>query len=60
MNLLPIPILDGGQAVYLLYEIFVGRPVPERVQNFGMRFGVFVLLTLMVYATMNDITRFLF
>jgi regulator of sigma E protease len=60
MNLLPIPILDGGQAVYLLYEIFVGRPVPEGVQNFGMRFGVFVLLTLMVYATMNDITRFLF
>ena len=60
MNLLPIPTLDGGQAVYLLYEIFVGRPVPEGVQNFGMRFGVFVLLTLMVYATMNDITRFLF
>ena len=59
MNLLPIPILDGGQAVYLLYEILVGRPVSEGVQNFGMRFGVFVLLILMAYATMNDITRFL-
>ena len=59
MNLLPVPILDGGQALFIMYEIIKGQPVPELVQSFSYRLGVFILLGLMFYATFNDISRFI-
>ncbi len=59
MNLLPVPILDGGQALFIIYEMIKGQPVPELVQSFSYRLGIFILLGLMFYATFNDISRFI-
>lgn len=59
LNLLPIPVLDGGHLVFLLAEMLIGRPVPVRVQEKAMFVGLFVLLFLMIAATFNDVMRFL-
>ena len=59
MNLLPVPILDGGQALFIVYEMLKGQPVPEVIQSLSYRLGVFILLGLMFYATFNDISRFI-
>lgn len=58
LNLLPIPVLDGGHLLYYVVEIFKGSPVSERVMEFGQRFGFGVLGLLMTVAIFNDITRF--
>ncbi len=57
MNLLPVPVLDGGHLVYYTAELLRGRPLSERVQNWGLRFGLAVMLAMMVLAFFNDITR---
>ncbi len=57
LNLLPIPMLDGGQIVYQTIEGITGAPVSERVQIIGQQFGIFVLLSVMVFAFYNDIAR---
>jgi len=57
LNLLPIPILDGGHIVFCVAELIIGRPVPERVQALGMQIGLFLVGGLMVLAFYNDITR---
>ncbi|MEM7097045.1 MAG: RIP metalloprotease RseP [Pseudomonadota bacterium] len=57
LNLLPIPILDGGQVIYNSAEWVMGRPVPERVQIIGVQVGLLMVGTLMVFATYNDILR---
>lgn len=57
LNLLPIPVLDGGHIVMLVYEMIVGKPVPAKVMDYSMRAGIFLLLTLMVWATFNDVRR---
>ncbi|MBM4212813.1 MAG: RIP metalloprotease RseP [Gammaproteobacteria bacterium] len=57
LNLLPIPILDGGQIVYQLIEWFRGSPIPDRVQALGQQVGIALLLTLMGVAIFNDFTR---
>ena len=59
MNLLPIPILDGGHLLYYSLEVFLGRPIPERFWSLGQRTGLALLLTLMVVAFYNDINRLL-
>lgn len=59
LNLLPIPVLDGGQLLFFLLEIIFRRPVPVPVQTWAMRFGVALLATLMIFATYNDIMRLL-
>jgi regulator of sigma E protease len=59
LNLLPIPLLDGGHLMYYIVEIFKGTPVSERVMEMGQRAGLFLLLTLMVFAFYNDINRLL-
>jgi regulator of sigma E protease len=59
LNLLPIPILDGGQVVYQLAEGVKGSPLSERVQAFGQQVGIVVLLLLMSLAFYNDIARHL-
>ncbi len=57
LNLLPIPILDGGHLLYYLFELLTGRPVPERVQSWGLQMGLFVIVSIMLLAFYNDITR---
>lgn len=57
MNLLPIPILDGGLLLYYSVEVLTGRPVSERFGEIAQRAGLGILMTLMVVAVFNDITR---
>jgi regulator of sigma E protease len=59
LNLLPIPILDGGQIVYQLAELVKGSPLSERVQLWGQQVGIALLLLLMSFAFYNDIARLL-
>jgi len=59
MNLLPIPLLDGGQVVYQLAELVKGRPVSERVQILGQQLGIALLILLMGLAFYNDLARHL-
>ena len=57
LNFLPIPALDGGHMVFLLFEGITGRPVSERIQGTLTLIGVALLLTLMIYVIFNDIAR---
>ena len=57
MNLLPIPVLDGGHLVYCLVEWVKGSPVSDHVQMIGYKIGFFLLVGLMLFATFNDLTR---
>jgi len=59
MNLMPIPILDGGHILYNLIEIVTRRPVPEKVQAFGLQIGLLLISGIMVLAVYNDVTRLL-
>ncbi|WP_341679023.1 RIP metalloprotease RseP [Niveibacterium sp. SC-1] len=59
LNLLPIPLLDGGHIMYYLAEIALRRPVSQRVQELGQQLGFAVLAMLMAFAFINDITRLL-
>ena len=57
LNLLPIPLLDGGHLMYYVVEILKGSPVSERVMELGQRLGLSLLLFLMAFAFYNDINR---
>ena len=57
LNLLPIPILDGGQIVYQLAELVKGSPLSEQAQAVGQKVGIFLLLVLMSFAFYNDLSR---
>lgn len=57
LNLLPIPVLDGGQIVFCLWEMIFRRPVNARVQEYAMRAGLALLVALMLLATYNDLWR---
>ena len=57
LNLLPIPVLDGGHLLYYSIELVVGRPVPERAQMVGYQIGLVLVISLMVFALYNDFTR---
>jgi regulator of sigma E protease len=57
LNLLPIPVLDGGHLLYYTVELLAGRPVPERVQALGYQLGLFMVLGIMVLALYNDFAR---
>jgi regulator of sigma E protease len=57
LNLLPIPILDGGQVVYQLAELVKGSPLSERAQAVGQQIGILLLLVLMSFAFYNDLSR---
>jgi regulator of sigma E protease len=59
LNLMPIPILDGGQIVYQLAELVKGRPVSERAQALGQHIGIAMLILMMTLAFYNDIARHL-
>ncbi|MCA8907968.1 MAG: RIP metalloprotease RseP [Rhodospirillaceae bacterium] len=57
INLLPIPILDGGHLLFLGAEAALGRPLSDRLQEYGFRIGLALVLTLMVFATWNDLVN---
>ena len=57
INLLPIPILDGGHLLFYSVEAVLGRPLSERLQEYGFRIGLALVLTLMVFATWNDLVN---
>lgn len=59
MNLLPIPVLDGGHLLYYSVEVLTGRPLPARVGEFAQRAGVGLLFMLMALAVFNDLVRLL-
>jgi len=59
LNLLPIPLLDGGHLLYYVVEIFKGSPVSDRVMELGQRVGLTLLLFLMAFAIYNDFNRLL-
>ncbi|MEZ5503211.1 MAG: RIP metalloprotease RseP [Halioglobus sp.] len=57
LNLLPVPVLDGGHLVFYTIELLAGRPVPEKIQSVGYQLGLFVVLGVMLLALYNDFTR---
>jgi regulator of sigma E protease len=57
MNLLPLPVLDGGHLVFYAAEALRGKPVPEKVQAIGFRVGLACILSLFVFATFQDLDR---
>ncbi len=59
LNLLPVPVLDGGQIVYQTVEFLKGSPMSERSQIIGQQFGIAALILLMSFAFYNDIARIL-
>ncbi len=59
INLLPLPVLDGGHLLYYLIELLTGKEVPEKVQEAGFKFGALALLMLMAIGLFNDFSRVL-
>ena len=59
MNLLPIPVLDGGHLLYYSLEVLTGRPLPARIGEIAQRAGVVLLFMLMALAVFNDLVRLL-
>jgi len=57
LNLLPVPLLDGGHLMYYVAEVLTGRPVSERTMEIGSRIGMTLLLLLMSFALYNDLQR---
>lgn len=60
MNILPIPALDGGHVVFLLYEMITGKEAPQKVLEYAQTIGFFILIALLLYANGNDIVRAFF
>jgi regulator of sigma E protease len=59
LNLLPIPLLDGGHLMYYAIEVVKGKPVSERAMELGQRVGLALLLVMMAFAFYNDLNRLL-
>ena len=59
INLFPIPLLDGGHLLFNFFEFLNGKPLEKKYMNFFHSFGFFLLISLMIFATYNDISRFL-
>lgn len=57
LNLLPVPVLDGGHLMYYGYEAVAGKPLGERAQAVGFRVGLALLASLMIFVTWNDINN---
>ncbi|SHI86521.1 regulator of sigma E protease [Mesonia phycicola] len=60
MNILPIPALDGGHVVFLLYEIITGRKPNDKFMEYAQMVGFFILIALVLYANGNDLYRYIF
>ncbi len=59
LNLLPIPVLDGGHLLYYSIEAVIRRPVPEKIQAWGLQLGLLLISGIMVLAIYNDVNRLL-
>ncbi|CAM3688896.1 sigma E protease regulator RseP [Parendozoicomonas haliclonae] len=57
INLLPVPVLDGGHLVYHFIELIRGKPLSEKAQMFGMRIGLALIMGVMFIALFNDLSR---
>ena len=57
LNLLPIPVLDGGHVLYYVVEAVKGSPLSVQAEIMGQRVGIALLLVLMCFAIYNDLTR---
>ena len=57
INLLPIPVLDGGHLLFYGIEGIVGKPVPEKIQEYAFMVGLVIVLSIMLMSTWNDVTR---
>lgn len=57
INLFPIPVLDGGHLLFYAFEAIRGRPLGDRVQEYGFRIGIALVLALMVLVTWNDLVQ---
>jgi regulator of sigma E protease len=57
LNLLPIPVLDGGHLLFYTMELLAGRPVPEKIQALGYQLGLFMVIGIMALALYNDFAR---
>ena len=57
LNLMPIPVLDGGHLLYYFIELVAGKPVPERIQVWGLQMGMFFIISIMLLAFYNDLMR---
>ncbi|MDC9720380.1 MAG: RIP metalloprotease RseP [Gammaproteobacteria bacterium] len=57
LNLLPVPMLDGGHLLYYLIEVVTGRKVPDRIQAIGLRIGMALVFSIMIIAVANDLMR---
>ncbi len=55
MNLLPVPVLDGGHLFYYIIEIIRGKPLSQKIQKIGFQIGFSLVITLMIFTTFNDI-----
>jgi regulator of sigma E protease len=60
MNILPIPALDGGHVLFLLYEIIARRKPSDKFMERAQMIGMLLLFTLLIWANLNDIIRYLF
>jgi regulator of sigma E protease len=60
MNILPIPALDGGHVIFLLYEMATRRKPNEKVMEYAQMAGFIILITLVLFANGNDVYRWLF
>jgi regulator of sigma E protease len=59
LNLLPIPMLDGGHVVFTSIELLRGKPLSERLQMSVMQAGILMLAGVMIFVTYNDLARLL-
>jgi len=57
INLMPIPMLDGGHLMFYGFEALRGKPLGQRAQEYGFRIGLALVITLMVFATWNDLVH---
>ncbi len=57
LNLLPVPVLDGGHLVFLTFEGIRGKPLGDRIMGMSLRIGIALLATLMLFVFYNDIAR---
>jgi len=58
INLFPIPMLDGGHLMFYFFEKILGRPLSQKTQEIFFRIGLFLLISLMFFATFNDLREF--
>ena len=58
LNLLPIPVLDGGHLIFYGFEAILGKPLPDRIQMAGHQVGLVLVLSIMVFALYNDFSKF--